>query len=275
MAVNINGDTGIDKVQPGSVDGVDLTDGSVTEGKIGTGAVTADKIGSSAVTTAKIQDSSVTTAKISATGTADGNTFLSGAGSWTAAGGGGTYYMQVFNSPGTWTKPADVSSIKTTVIGGGAGFFWNSAGGAGGTSSFGGYSSATGGASVPSNTNTSLPGAGSGGTLNFRGLHNMSTDSAYQRSVVGPHAAAFSVGNVYYGSNTWINATGFGAGSARQDGSGGTGSGGTAVEYLPAASVPGPVAITVGSRGNPGGNPGNDPSSRLGTAGGVIVEWWE
>jgi hypothetical protein len=46
MSVIIDGDTGIDKVQPGSVDGVDLTDGSVTEGKIGAGEVTQAKLAS-------------------------------------------------------------------------------------------------------------------------------------------------------------------------------------------------------------------------------------
>lgn len=263
------------KLAADAVDGTKIADDAIDSEHIAADSIDAEHYAAGSVDTTALANASVTTPKISATGTADANTFLSGAGTWTAAGGGGTYYMQVFNNPGTWTKPANVSSIRTTVIGGGAGYFFNSTGGAGGTSSFGAYSSATGGASVPGNPNTSLPGTGSGGTLNFRGQHNVTNSSTYQRSAIGPHAAVFSVGNVFYGGNTWINATGFGAGSFRQDGSSGNGAGGAAIEYLPETSVPGPVSVTVGNRGNPGGNPGNDPSSRLGTKGGVVVEWWD
>jgi hypothetical protein len=269
-----------------------ITDGSVTNAKLGADAVDGTKIADDAidsehiaadsidsehyapgsVDTTALADSSVTTAKVSATGTADANTFLSGAGTWAAAGGGGTYYMQVFNNPGTWSKPANVSSLKVSVVGGGGGYYWNTNGNAGGTSSFGAYCSATGGSST-NYTQNYRPGVGSGGTFNWYGVMN-NNDGV--KSIIGPHAKIFSIGNTRYstGGNPAIYpAQGFGAGYGSQNY--GTGAGGSAVEYLPAASVPGPVAVTVGNLGYGGGVPVNEPNIKYGTKGGVVVEWWE
>lgn len=60
----------------------------------------------------------------------------SGALSFTTISGGGDYIMQVFSTPGTWTKPVGLKAIKVTVIGGGGGAAGDtgSNGGGGGTS---------------------------------------------------------------------------------------------------------------------------------------------
>jgi hypothetical protein len=188
MAVNIDGDTGIDKVQPGSVDGVDLSDGSVSSPKLDTNIAV--------------------TGTLSAGGTVTAPAF-SGDGSSLTGIAGGFSNMQVFTSPGTWTNPGNVNKVKVTVVGGGGGGFsygeptgcysggaggaaievipfptatnvavtrgaGANQGGTGGTSSFGAYCSATGGGGgkAPlSNTGQALPagGSGSGGGINISG----------------------------------------------------------------------------------------------------------
>ena len=199
MAVNINGDTGIDKVQPGTIDSADF----------GPGSVTAPAIASGAVTSAKLD----TNLSIPGTMTA---TSFSGDGSSLTGIAGGFSNMDVFTSPGTWTNPGNVQKVKVTVVGGGgAGGYstdsnWGGKGGggggaaieivpfptatnvpvtvgpggtsgntapsvsnSGGTSSFGAYCSATGGGGGGApNYNVAtqaLGGTGSGGQLNMGG----------------------------------------------------------------------------------------------------------
>lgn len=67
------------------------------------------------------------------------------------------------------------------------------------------------------------------------------------------------------------NGSGFGYGAFAGEASGGAG--GTAVEYLDAPAVPGPVSVTVGNAGSTGGAPNN--IYRPVGKGGVVVEWWE
>lgn len=209
MAVNINGDTGIDKVQPGSVDGVDLTDGSVTEGKIGTGAVTADKIGSGAVTSAKLD------ANISVPGTVTATSF-SGDGSSLTGIAGGFSNMEVFTSPGTWTNPGNVTKVKVTVVGGGGG-------GGGGPSpaniKHGGPGGAAGGTSIevisfPSATNVPVTrggggtggpqpvGGNSGGTSSFGSYCSATGGQGGRGSFPGNPASGWgSLGGIGSGGN--------------------------------------------------------------------------
>jgi len=195
MAVNINGDTGIDKVQPGTIDSADF----------GPGVITAPAIASGAVTSAKLD----TNLSIPGTMTA---TSFSGDGSSLTGIAGGFSNMQVFTSPGTWTNPGNITKVKVTVTGGGGGArgealadegaVGGAAGGtaieiipfpsatnvpitigsggngvgapvdtapSGGTSSFGAYCSATGGAGGSKSTGVMPGGIGSGGDINLRG----------------------------------------------------------------------------------------------------------
>ena len=116
--------------------------------------------------------------------------------------------IQIFNSSGTWVKPAGISKILVRLVGGGgggsghgesggaggysekiidvssistvnvtigtgstSGTYYSGNGGAGGTTSFGSYLSATGGNGANSSFQHcgGLPGVGSGGDLNLYG----------------------------------------------------------------------------------------------------------
>jgi len=200
----------------------------------------------------------------------------------TAASAGGQVQSELFTAPGTWTKPASCTQVRVTVIGAGGGGSPGSgnpgAGGPGGTSSFGSLVSATGGNGAgptnPSNgaagsatvtTGTaimrkSFPVAGTGLTVNQLQGEYYSVGSITGRLAPG------SVSAVAY-SLTGVSMAGAGGMGDNGDGRFG-GPGGVAVAICP---VSGPVAITVGS----GGNPNNPPASSQGggTGGVVLVEF--
>jgi hypothetical protein len=194
-----------------------------------------------------------------------GNVLTSNGSAWlsqAAAAGGGDYIMQVFTTPGTWTKAAGLKAIKVTVIGGGGG--GNASPGAGGTSSFGSpaFLSATGGGN-------STAGTGSGGTINASGSRGGAIDgypSINYLTIGGASAFGFGVATVH-GPNTpgqaLVGAT-YGAGGA-YTGSG-AGGGGGAIEYIDAPALPGPQPYTVGAGATAPG-PG-----ATGGAGVIIVE---
>lgn len=244
MAVNINGDTGIDKIQTGAVDSSDIADNSIGADKLNvTGNGTADQV-------LKSQG--------------DG-TF-----SWGDAGGGGLTGDELFTASGTWTKPAGVNTAYVTVVGGGGGGggrgHYNNAvsgtggnaggvafkvvdvsnvntvavtvggggagggnnhavGGTGGTSSFGSYVSATGGSGgYGGNTvNAALNrigGIGSGGTWNIRGDQSYwshsgaSTNSSIHECRLGA-GGSYGLGGMQAtvnDNNGRRNAQGYGAG---------------------------------------------------------------
>ena len=259
------------KLAADAVDGTKIADDAIDSEHIAADSIDAEHYAPGSVDTTALANASVTTPKISATGTADANTFLSGAGTWAAAGGGGDYYMQVFNNPGTWTKPADCNAIKTTVIGGGGGSAYNSNANNGGTSSFGAFSSATGGNSMNFGSEyNATPGIGSGGTINMYG--NVNHQGASTTRSIGPSAAVLSTG-IQWHPSVPVRRPGSGFGSGAFGGDYAAGAGGTAIEYLDAASVPGPVSVTVGAQGSTGGAPNG--AFLPGVKGGVIVEWWE
>ena len=198
MATNINGDTGIDKIQPGTVEAADIPDSTITGAKLADATVSAAKLD---------------TTYLTPTGDGSGLTGIAG----------GFSNMDVVTATGTWTNPGTVTKVKVTVVGGGgsgrsdmttgtfvqyagagggaaievvtiptspvsvtvgAGGAANSGatnGNTGGTSSFGAYCSASGGqggfsTTVPSAalslaavSKKSLGGIGSGGTINLQG----------------------------------------------------------------------------------------------------------
>ncbi len=202
-----------------------------------------------------------------------GNVLTSNGSAWVsqaAAAGGGDYIMQVFTSPGTWTKPAGLKAVKVTVIGGGGGFS-----GSGGTSSFGSpaFLSATGGSPAAAATfSGGTGGSGSGGQLNaigssgyiFRAIPSCSA-SIYNGYVGG--AAAFGFGGSTQTAPGGGVAPGrtYGGGAAG-DGYFAAGGGGGAIEYIDAPALPGPQPYTVGTAG-PGG-----PLGAAGAAGVIVVE---
>jgi hypothetical protein len=195
--------------------------------------------------------------------TSNGNNWISQA----AAAGGGDYIMQVFTTPGTWTKPAGLKAVKVTVIGGGGGGL-----GVGGTSSFGSpaFLSATGGAT--SSTTPSTGGSGSGGQINVSGgqsgiLNNLGCPAPFYTERFGG-GGAFGFGQARAGPNPGAG-NAYGGGASGNPGAGtatGAGGGG-AIEYIDAPALPGPQPYTVGAGGT-----GPAPSGVTGGAGVVIVE---
>jgi len=200
--------------------------------------------------------------KFVAPGTAS-NVLTSNGTAWVsqaAAAGGGDYIMQVFTSPGTWTKAAGLKAIRVTVIGGGGGA--NASPGAGGTSSFGApaFLSATGGSGATAGT-------GSGGQLNSPGGKGATglpfTCSAIYTTMGGGSAFGFAQSNFTVGPSATVS-PGNAYGGGGNGGSSGAGGGGGAIEYIDAPALPGPQPYTVGS--------GGPSPSASGAAGVVIVE---
>ena len=198
-----------------------------------------------------------------------GNVLTSNGTAWVsqaAAAGGGDYIMQVFTTPGTWTKNAGLKAVKVTVIGGGGG---NA--GAGGTTSFGSpaFLSATGGAIASSSGGSSAGGSGSGGTINATGGNNFyvtgnpsCTVQLFFNARGGEAAFGFGAGKSGPGAG---NAYGGGTGSVAYGSAGG---GGGAIEYIDAPALPGPQPYTVGA----GGPSSPVPLGVSGGAGVIIVE---
>jgi len=202
-----------------------------------------------------------------------GNVLTSNGSAWlsqAAAAGGGDYIMQVFTTPGTYTKPAGLKAIKVTVIGGGGGIASGSPAPAqsGGTSSFGSpaFLSATGGVG----NSQGAGGLGSGGQLNARGMPGFSPNQSlpncgtFSGAIGG--ASAFGFGqSVNAGLGTPAAGLSYGGGAAAfLQGAGG---GGGAIEYIDAPALPGPQPYTVGA-----GGPGSPAPGVAGAAGVIIVE---
>jgi len=239
---------------------------------------TGDVTGNTALT---IADSAVTAPKLNAGGSGTSGQVLESNGdgsmAWTTvAAGGGFTNMQVFTSPGTWTNPGSVSTVKVTVVGAGGGAKYSTfpPSNAGGTSSFGAFCSATGGggAYYTPTQNYAEGGVGSGGNLNLRG-----GNASLGMNKSGDSSMGFGAVNAKPNSYTATkNAASFGGGGAclLTSPAGGMhgGGGGTAIEYIDGASIPGPVAVTVGSKGTPNmPGPFVNPGTYIAAAGDGIV----
>lgn len=207
--------------------------------------------------------------KFVAPGTAS-NVLTSNGTAWVsqaAAAGGGDYIMQVFTTPGTWTKAAGLKAIKVTVIGGGGGATSNPSAPAGGTSSFGSpaFLSATGGGSGSATSSTASGGTGSGGQLNSSGAGSYYWNTGPYVFVGGGSAFGFalptpisvSVGGSAYGGGARLIDPAMPVNGAAGGGGGG------AIEYIDAPALPGPQPYTVGT---------GAPATQSGAAGVIIVE---
>jgi hypothetical protein len=183
----------------------------------------------------------------------------------------------VFNSPGTWTKPATVKRIKVTVIGGGGAATFSPIAGAptnigspGGTSSFGAFLSATGGVGVSRNTpDLGQGGSGSGGDLNASGGPGLKNPAI---SAVAGGQAAFGFSSTVQGTAARQNGILYGGGAnASEAAARSAGGGGGSIRWIPAPSIPGPVTVTRGAGGTATG-PAAPTSGANGADGVVIVE---
>ena len=202
----------------------------------------------------------------------NGNVLTSNGTAWVsqaAAAGGGDYIMQVFTTPGTWTKAAGLKAIKVTVIGGGGGATSNPSAPAGGTSSFGSpaFLSATGGGSGSATNSTAAGGAGSGGQLNASGAGSYYYNTGPYVFVGGSSAFGFgqpttqsvasSQAGLAYGGGAKLHDPAMAVNGACGGGGGG------AIEYIDAPALPGPQPYTVGT---------GAPATQSGAAGVIIVE---
>lgn len=204
-----------------------------------------------------------------------GNVLTSNGSAWLsqAAAGGGDYIMQVFTTPGTYTKPAGLKAIKVTVIGGGGATSANPTNGTGGTSSFGSpaFLSATGGG-AGSVGGVGAGGAGSGGQLNAPGAPASVPFTAGCIPFTGVLGGNSAFGFGPISQHTTGRTYGGGAGgqfTPAPAASNGAGGGGGAIEYIDAPALPGPQPYTVGAGGTVG--PGPQPGFN-GAAGVIIVE---
>ena len=157
-----------------------VADGVITTTKVSDNTITTSKIVDSSVTVDKMANASVTVPKISAEGTPSNSTFLRGDGKWEVV--TVTPGFQLFTSSGTFTVPANVSSVEVYCIGGGGGgsggqyYYYQYYGNPGGTGGFAyGIAAVTPGQQIPVTVGGGGGGvgvgtAGAGGTTSFGSL---------------------------------------------------------------------------------------------------------
>jgi hypothetical protein len=261
---------------------IDATAINVGTATAGTLAVARGGTGASTLTAENVIIGNGTSAvKFVAAGTS-GNVLTSNGSAWVsqAISAGGDYIQQVYTSPATWTKPANLKAVKVTVIGGGGGA-GPTGGNAGGTSSFGPFLSATGGGGSVTNSITPAGGAGSGGQLNVNGQPGigigapLNPDEAKTAAVGGASAFGFASEVFSYNSPSFRNGNDYGGGAANRLGNAtisAASGGGGAIEYLDAPAIPGPVTVTVGAGGTGNSPAPSAPDRRTGGVGVVIVE---
>ena len=237
MATNINGDTGIDKIQPGTVEAADIPDGTITAAKLDTTYLTP---------------------------TGDGS-LLTG-----LPAGGGNYELIKYTAPATWTKPAGLQAIKVTVVGAGGT-------GAAATAPGGGAGGGAGGIAIYYASAPTIPGpvavtAGSG--TNSFGAFSSATAGSNASTVTGGNGGSGSSGTIDFtggkGDNQYGPAGVGGPGGSNTFGFGGPG--GT----RGSPGSPGTAGVGFGGGGGGAGRPASETapygSGAVGSAGIIIIE---
>ena len=181
---------------------------SLTTAVTGTLPVANGGTGATTLTSGNVLIGAGTSAVTSVAAGASGNVLTSNGSTWTsAAAGGGQLQVELFTSPGTWTKPASCTQVMVTVVAaggagspsgapiGGAGAFGgfaqaivpvtgpvaitvasgaNAPNATGGSSSFGTAVSATGGGGFPGGLPVAIPGTGTVSTGTALKIGNIS-----------------------------------------------------------------------------------------------------
>jgi len=156
------------KLGADAVDGTKIADDAIDSEHIAAGAVDAEHLASDAVTATKVAGADGSAGQVLQS---DGD----GTMSWfTLAAGGGFSNIEVFTSPGTWTNPGTVEKVKVTVQAAGGSSKKNPANFPGNTAGSGAGGSAIEVISFPSATNvpvtigvTNTAHAGTAGTTSF------------------------------------------------------------------------------------------------------------
>jgi hypothetical protein len=220
-----------------SISTIKIQDDAVTAAKLASGLAnathTGDVTGATALT---IATDAVDIAMLSATGTADGTTFLRGDNAWASA-AAGLNSVQVFTSGGTWTRPASITKVIVHVVG---------AGGAGG-----------GGRSGYNYTGTG--GGASGLAIKFLDVSSISTSTITIAAAIT--GAAIDASGADGGDSSWADGTNTIAGNGGDGGNyggesysepGGTASGGD-INSTGGSGMAGPAPNTDAHGGGPGG----------------------
>lgn len=255
-----------------AISAADLADNSVTSNKI-SGEVPVSKggTGSASLTANAVLLGNGTSAVATVSAGTSGNVLTSDGSRWVSQAIVTTSntVINAYTSNTTWTKPANLKSIKVIVIGGGGGGSEGVAGGNGLSSSFGTFCSATGGIGGgigPATPDAGPGGVGSGGDINLTGE-------------MGSPGGSFNGGSTFLGTGAsrrriavspFNQQATFGGGGYGPTSQGG--GGGTAIKVIPAPSIPGPVTVTVGLGGVGTPSPGSPGSTSPGANGIVVVE---
>ena len=278
------------KLGADAVDGTKIADDAIDSEHIAADSIDAEHYAPGSVDSTAIASNAVGADELNVTGNGSAGQLLSSDGdgtmTWADAGGGASPRTQLFVNPGTWTKPSGVDRVEVVVIGGGGGSpagNWNPGGNPGGTSSFGSLVSATGGGGATQST-AANPGNGTisaGTTIKDSGIYS-TANTANQSTPVWKSYYFFgerNVGGIHgltganFGNNQVYSATG-----VHMAGSGGwvyraAGGGGLAhASYVP---VTGPQSVTVGAGGNSAGPIGSGGDECGSCRGAVLVKWWE